>query len=95
MKFTIVTGLLATVFFGGMASGAPIPNAELLADGAAAPPTDVKPIMKLTPEQSALLKNADPQDFVAQPGNVQRIHKVGSTPVGYSDQQSYTNPRDI
>ncbi|KAG2182573.1 hypothetical protein INT43_007504 [Umbelopsis isabellina] len=95
MKFTILTGLFATVFFGGLASGAPIPNAELLAAGAAAPPTAVQPIMKLTPEQSNLLKNAKPEDMVAQPGNVQRIHKVGSTTVGHSDQQSYTNQQGV
>lgn len=95
MKFTITAGLLATVIFGGLASGAPMPNAELLATDAAAPPTAVQPIMKLTPEQSNLLKNANPQDIVAQPGNVQRIHKVGSTPVGQSEQQSYTSQQNV
>ncbi|CAM0138413.1 hypothetical protein VKS41_002964 [Umbelopsis sp. WA50703] len=94
MKFIPIAGLITTVFFCGLVSGAPIPNANLQADVAAPPPTDVKPIMKLTPEQSDLLKNADPLEMVPQPGNVQRIHHVGSQPIGHSDQQRYTNSQD-
>jgi hypothetical protein len=92
MKFNILIGLVAVVYGSGLSIGAPIVRERpLLQDKPAAlatvanppaavassnTPITIKPLMKLSPEQSRLINGPYNEDPLPMPSGVQRIHKL-------------------